>query len=326
MKKCDASIKFSSLQVFGAAELGTGLKEVSVVLSTYSRDRLEQALDCIKSLKAQSLLPKEIILVLDPDQGLVDFYKSRLPDYVKVVVSEGFGLSKARNAGVKKAEGELVAFIDDDAVAEKDWLENLVKNYDDPCVVGVGGFVEPKWEGNHPVWLPEELNWIVGCSYKGLPERKATVRNPIGCNMSFRKSVFEKVGYFRSDIGRFGKKLLAGEEAELSTRILEKIPNSKIVYDPSAVVHHRVDESRVTLRYVWKRSFYEGLSKALITRPKWNSSTSLSTEDRYLKGLIKGAIPSRLKRIYKFENMSQLVALLFSLCAVFMGFSFARLK
>jgi len=326
MKNQCASINSSSLQVFGVAQLGTGLKEVSVVLSAYSRDRSDQVLDCIKSLRAQSLLPKEIILVLDPDQGLVDFYKSRLPDYVKVVVSEGFGLSKARNAGVKKAEGEVIAFIDDDAVAEKDWLQNLVRNYDAPCVVGVGGFVEPIWESNRPVWLPEELNWIVGCSYKGLPEHKANVRNPIGCNMSFRKSVFERVGYFRSDIGRFGKKLLAGEEAELSTRILEKIPNSKIVYDPSAVVHHRVDKNRVSLRYMWKRSFYEGLSKALITSPKWNSSTTLSTEDRYLKGLIKVAIPSRLKRIYKFENMSQLVTLLFSLCAVFMGFSFARLR
>lgn len=326
MKNWCASIKSSSLQVLGAAELDTGLKEVSVVLSAYSRDRLDQVLDCISSLRAQSLLPKEIILVLDPDQGLVDFYRFRLPDYVKVVVSEGFGLSKARSAGVKKAEGEVIAFIDDDAIAEKDWLKNLVKNYDASCVVGVGGFVEPIWESNRPVWLPEELNWIVGCSYKGLPECKATVRNPIGCNMSFRKSVFEKVGYFRFDIGRFGKKLLAGEEAEISTRILEKIPNSKIIYDPSAVVHHRVDKGRVSLRYVWKRSFYEGFSKALIIRQKGNSPTTLSTEYHYFKGLIKVAIPSRLKRIYKYENMAQLVTLLFSLCAVFMGFCFARLK
>ena len=326
MKNRCARIKFSSLQGFDRAELGTGLKEVSVVVSTYSRDRLDQVLDCIKSLKWQSLLPKEIILVLDPDQGLVDFYKFRLPDYVKVVVSEGFGLSKARNAGVKNAEGEFIAFIDDDAVAEKDWLENLVENYDDPCVVGVGGFVEPMWEGNHPVWFPEELNWIVGCSYKGLPERKASVRNPIGCNMSFRKGVFEKVGYFRSDIGRFGKKLLAGEEAELSTRILEKIPNSKIVYEPSAVVHHRVDKSRANLKYLWKRSFYEGLSKALITSSRQNLSTTLSTEDRYLKYLIKVAIPSKLKRIHKFESMCQFVTLLFSLSVVFVGFSLGRLK
>lgn len=303
---------------------GNCLKRVSVVVSTYSVDRLSQVLECIKSLKRQTILPEEIILVLDPDQDLVSFYKSQLLDGVKIVVSEGFGLSEARNAGVKNVEGEIIAFIDDDAVAEKNWLEKLVENYNDPFVVGVGGLIRPLWKGKGPVWFPEELNWIVGCSYKGLPEHRAIVRNPIGCNMSFRKSVFEKVGFFRCDIGRFGKKLLGSEEMELSLRILEKIADSKIMYEPSAVVYHRVNKNRANLRYLWKRSFYEGVSKALITSSKQNSSTALSTEDRYLKYLFKVAIPSRVKRIYRFSNLCQLVMLFFSLCAVFIGFSLAR--
>ena len=304
---------------------GNYLKEVSVVVSTYSVDRLSQVLECIKSLKRQTISPKEIILVLDPDQDLVSFYKSQLLNGVKIVVSEGFGLSKARNAGVKDAEGEIVAFIDDDAVAEKDWLEKLIENYNDPSVVGVGGLIRPLWEGKSHKWFPEELNWIVGCSYKGLPEHKAIVRNPLGCNMSFRKSIFEKVGHFRNEIGRFGKILLGSEETELSIRILEKISDSKIIYEPSAVVHHRVNKSRANLKYLLKRSFYEGVSKALISGSKKNTSTALSTEDRYLKYLLKVAIPLRLKRIYKFRNLCQLVILLFSLFAVFMGFSLTRL-
>jgi GT2 family glycosyltransferase len=297
-----------------------------VVISTYSKDRLRYLLDCIASLKKQSLKPDEIILVLDPYPDLVEFYESRLLENVRVVTSQKRGLSNARNAGVRSAKGEILAFIDDDAVADENWLENLVKDYEDTNVVGVGGLIKPLWEDGYPEWFPEELNWIVGCSYKGLPECKASVRNPIGCNMAFRKTVFGKVGYFRSDIGRFGKRLLASEETELSMRILEKISNSKIIYEPSAVVYHRVDKSRVNLKYLWKRSFYEGVSKALIISSKKNPSTALSTEDRYLKYLLRVAIPLRLKRIYKFENLCQLIILLFSLSAVFVGFSVGRFE
>lgn len=302
------------------------MKEVSVVVSTYTKDRLGCVLDCIDSLKEQSLPPKEIILVLDPDQDLIDFYKSRIPGCIKIFVSNSGGLSNARNAGVKNAKGEIIAFIDDDAVADKDWLRNLVINYDDQRVVGVGGFIKPVWEGKRSLWFPEELDWIVGCSYKGLPERKAFVRNSIGCNMSFRKEVFEKVGYFRVSIGRFGKKLLAGEEAEFSLRVLETIPDAKIVYDPSAVVNHIVPKSRANIRYAFKRSFYEGLSKGVIANSKSNSSEALSTEDTYLKYMLNVAIPSRLKSLYRLRNLCHLFAMFTSMAAVLIGFSLGNLQ
>ena len=301
------------------------MKKVSVVVSTYTKDRLGWVLDCIDSLKEQSLPPKEIILVLDPDQDLIEFFKFRIPSSIRILVSESGGLSNARNVGAKNAEGEIVAFIDDDAVADKAWLENLVENYDNPEVIGVGGLIKPSWESKRPVWFPEELDWIVGCSYKGLPTHKAEVRNPIGCNMSFRKDVFEKVGYFRSDVGRFGKKLLGSEEPEFSIRAIEKISKSKIIYAPSAIVHHRVPKNRANLKYLWKRSFYEGVSKALI-RSKLKLSSTLSTEDRYLKYLLRVAIPSRLKRIYILENVCRLLVMLFSMYAVFAGFSLAKLR
>jgi len=301
------------------------LKEVSVIISTYSIDRANYVISCIESVKRQTLLPKEIILVLDSNEILIDFYKSRVPNDVKIVISGGYGLSTARNAGVKAATGEIVAFIDDDAVADEVWLENLVKNYDNPCVAGVGGFIKPIWKSNRPIWFPEELNWIVGCSYKGLPERKTCVRNPIGCNMSFRKGVFEEVGYFKADVGRLGKKPIAGEEAELSLRILEKIRGSKIMLDPSAVVYHLVHKSRTNLTYFLRRSFYEGVSKAFVTSSKSNPLEALSAEDRYLRYLVKVAIPLRLKRIHKLENICHLLLISASVCMVLVGFSLRML-
>lgn len=300
------------------------MEKISIIIATYSKERLGYLLECIQSLQKQSLKPTEIILVLDPNPDLVAFYKSKVPDDVTIVVSQRRGLSHARNTGVKTAKGEFLVFIDDDAIADPNWLETLVQNYDNPTVVGVGGRIKPLWSVRSPRWFPEELNWVVGCSYKGLPEYKTTVRNPIGCNMSFRRTVFEKVGYFRTDIGRFGKHLLASEETDFSLRTLDHLSKSRIVYDPFAIVYHHVDKSRTNIKYLWRRSFYEGVSKALI-RASHTSSSPLDVEDRYLKYLFKVAIPSRLKRIYKLEKLTQLTVILFSLLAVFLGFSFGRL-
>lgn len=298
---------------------------VSVVVSTYTTERLGDVLRCISSLRKQTLPPAEIILVLDPSETLFRSYRSRVPVDVKVISANKVGLSNARNVGIMNAEEEIVAFVDDDAVADKMWLENMAKLYGDPLVMGVGGSVVPNWEIKQPKWFPEELNWTVGCSYKGLPTRKSVIRNPIGCNMSFRKRVFQKVGYFRLDIGRFGKKLLSKEETELSIRVLKGIPNSKIVYEPRAIVYHNVCQKRASLKYIWVRSFYEGVSNTMIS-PESGSSRVLSAEASYLRYLIRVAIPSRLARIYSFEATSQLIILLLSMSAVLAGFLSSKLK
>lgn len=298
--------------------MGT-IVSVSVIVSTYTTKRLNEVVCCISSLKNQTFPPTEVILVLDPNEKLMEFYTSRISPSIRIVMSDDVGLSNARNTGVKNARGTIVAFIDDDATADEKWLEKLIKNYEDPDVMGVGGLTRAVWTGERPRWFPEELDWIVGCSYKGLPKRASTIRNPLGCNMSFRKTIFEKVGYFRTDIGRFGTELLANEETELSIRINRKIPNSKIVYDPSALVYHNVDRSRENLKYVWTRSFYEGVSKALVSSNSTRNST-LHTEDLYLKYLLSAAIPSRLSHAYRFENICQLFTLLLSVFAVFVGF------
>jgi glycosyltransferase involved in cell wall biosynthesis len=302
----------------------SNLKTVSVVVSTYTKERLRDVKRCIKSLKRQTLHPSEIILVLDPNEELVNFYRSKVSEAVRIVVSDHVGLSDARNAGIKNANGEVVAFIDDDATADAKWLENLMVNYEDIDVVGVGGRIDPKWEGQRPFWFPEELYWIIGCSYQGQTLERKEIRNPIGCNMSFRRSVFEKVGYFRSDIGRFGKALLCDEETEFSVRALNTIANSKILYEPSAIVHHNVNEVRGSVKYLWQRSFYEGLSKAIMTS-KDITSESLSTEDFYLKYLLSVSLPSRLRKAYKIENTTKILAIFISIFGVFAGFAIGRL-
>jgi len=264
-------------------------------------------------------------LVLDPRKKLVEFYKSNVPSDAKIVVSKRIGLSYARNTGAREAKSDIVAFIDDDAFADERWLENLTRHYQDPTVMGVGGYVKPVWSGKRPGWFPEELDWIVGCSYKSLPEKLSTVRNPIGCNMSYRKKVFERIGYFASDIGRFGTALLSKEETEFSMRLLSRIVNSRIIYDPSSIVYHKVTARRQNLRYLWRRSFSEGVSKVLIDKRSLGKFGG-STEDSYLRYLLKVAIPLRLHNISNGENLRQLLVLFLSISGVFTGFLLAKIQ
>ncbi len=263
-------------------------------------------------------------MVLDPSDELIDFYKRRVPSFVKIVVSNGIGLSHARNTGIMKATGNIIAFIDDDASADPRWLENSIGNYKNSQVIGVGGFIAAKWSSNRSLWLPEELDWIVGCSYRGLPKKRTAIRNPIGCNMSFRREVFDAVGYFRTDIGRIGSFLLCNEETEFGIRALKALPNTQIIFEPSAIVHHKVAKNREKLSYVWKRSFYEGISKAIISF-KAEAPKTLSTEDTYLKLLLANAIPMRLKSLYKRNQSSEALALCLSILAVGLGFAVGRI-
>jgi glycosyltransferase involved in cell wall biosynthesis len=299
--------------------------KVSVIISAYTTERYCDLQKCIASLRNQVVLPYEIILVVDPDKRLKDFFSSKLPPDIKIIASEKCGLSNARNVGVKLASGNIIAFIDDDAVADRNWLKFLIVNYDDPCVVGVGGYINPIWSNKRPKWFPKEFDWIVGCSYKGLPEVKSCVRNPIGCNMSFRKDAFNHVGYFLESIGRTGKKLTAGEEAEFSIRLLNTIPNAKIIYDPFAIVHHKVPKERTSVTHFIKRSFYEGFSKAQISR-KSNLNSLANLESHYSKYLLLVSFPSKLRQINKLHSMLELSAILMAILSVLIGYSACKVR
>ncbi len=278
---------------------------VSVIVSTYTKKRTNDVLKCLESLESQELIPDEILLVLDPDDELVKHYKKACRDYkVKIVKSEGYGLSKARNTGVRMSKGDIIAFIDDDAWADKLWLKSIIKNFEDSDVYGVGGRIVPAFDGKRPKWLPEELDWVVGCTYKGMPENRAEIRNPIGANMAFRREAFEEIGLFRSEVGRYGNKLLSGEEAEFAMRLKKLKPNVKIIYEPSAIVYHRVPKNKTKLGYVLRRAYYEGFSKALLSK-----EYSLKNEANYLKFLLIRSVPGKVIKL-KFSEILGIIVVI----------------
>ena len=262
---------------------------ISVVVCGYTEERWDEMRAAIASARNQTRAPDEIILVIDHNTPLFARARTELPDVVVVENSAVRGVSGARNTGIACAQSELVAFLDDDAVADRLWLERLCAPFVDPSVLGTGGALEPAWGAPRPAWFPDEFLWVVGCTYRGLPEKTAAVRNPIGANFCMRRTIFETVGGFRTQLGRQGKVAAGCEETELSIRARQHWADGKFVYEPGARATHHVPAWRVTWAYFRGRCYAEGLSKARLARMT-GPSDGLAAERTYVRRTLPAGI------------------------------------
>lgn len=259
----------------------------SVIICAYTLERWTDIQNVLVSLEKQTVLADEVILVSDYNDELFALAQQAFPN-VRVVQNTGSrGLSGARNTGVQLANSDILVFLDDDAVAHPEWLEQLLAAYTEG-VVATGGATEPAWDAGRANWFPEEFYWVVGCSYKGMPEQLSPVRNLFGGNMSIKRDVLQQVGGFLPYLGRIGKLPLGGEETELCMRIKHQLPDAEFIYIPQAIIRHRVPASRVCWSYFLRRCYAEGLSKAVIRR--LSPSNTLSSEWRYTLHVLPKAV------------------------------------
>ena len=144
---------------------------VSVVICAYTEERWEQTRAAIESVFNQHPRPAQVLLVVDHNADLAARARREF-SRVTVLESDGApGLCGARNTGLRAATQPITAFLDDDAEARPGWLASLVEPYSRSDVVATGGSVQPWWPGLRPPWLPPAFDWVVGCSYLGLPDR-----------------------------------------------------------------------------------------------------------------------------------------------------------
>jgi glycosyltransferase involved in cell wall biosynthesis len=255
--------------------------DVSVIISAHDEARWSRLRAALRSVERQTHKPAETILVVDHNSSLLARARRELAGTIVVANSEPRGLGGARNSGIRAASGSVVAFLDDDAIASPRWLELLASWYADPAVAGVGGSIEPMWEAGRPRWFPSEFDWVVGCSYRGLPATAQEVRNLFGCNMSFRREPLNALGRFRLGYGC--------DETELCIRIRQRCPSRKLVYVPDGKVLHHVPEDRARLGYFLARCYFEGGSKAVVSTLV-GPGAGLSSERRYARHTLPAGV------------------------------------
>ncbi len=265
---------------------------ISVLICAYTLDRLGVLSQAVETVRAQSVPAHEIVLAIDHCPELLAEAKRRWPGLHLVENREEQGLSGARNSGVAECGGEVIAFLDDDALAAPDWLERLGEAYRDPDVHGAGGAVHPAWAEGKPSWFPPEFDWVVGCTHSGMPREREPVRNLVGANMSFRRSTLEEAGAFRHELGRVGTIPAGCEETDLCIRVGQRWPEGKILYDPAASVDHIVPPSRAKRGYFTSRCRGEGRSKAVLAGLV-GSDSGLEAERSYVRrtlplGVLRG--------------------------------------
>ncbi|MEZ4861447.1 MAG: glycosyltransferase [Caldilineaceae bacterium] len=270
--------------------------DVSVIICCYTTERWAYLVEAVASVQKQTVQPREIIVVVDHNPALLALAQARFangldlsqsggdsreqekwrqadhliggthPNIIVLENQQARGLSGARNSALAVAQGELLAFLDDDAVAYYDWLERLVAAYIEPQVLGVGGAIMAHWEAGRPAWFPEEFDWVVGCTYRGVSAALQPVRNMIAANMSMRRQVIETLGGFRNGMGRLGKTPYGCEETELCIRAYQQWPDGVVLHEPRARVFHHVPATRAQWNYFKARCYAEGLSKAQVVR------------------------------------------------------------
>ena len=299
-----------------ATDSTDGLKRpvaaVSVIILAYSVDRFPMDCAAVESVLNQTVCPGALMLCVDDNADraeLVNRFSERWPQTpdashrVRIVESEsdaklsapdagqaqrwdfrahygfrGTGISAGRATALGLATTELVAFLDDDAVAEPDWLERLLAPFSDADVVAVGGAPLPVYAKPCPRWFPHEFNWVFGCAYTGLPTRAEPVLRVIGANMAIRAQPLREI----ADSGSM-------EDMEICHRLLALSPQNRLIYEPRAVVWHRVHENRLTWSYFWRRCYWANRDKVAIMRGL-GEAANLKADRRFVSRAFPAAL------------------------------------
>lgn len=289
----------------------------SVVIATHALQRRKALTEAVFSVLNQQQHPHEVVVAVDNNADLYEWVRRMLPGAIAVHNQGARGASATRNAGARVAVGSVLVFLDDDAVARSDWLQNLTAALARPGVVGVGGRVEPVWLGRPPKWMPEEFLWVVGASYRGMPSKAAPVRNAWSENMAVAKADFWAVNGFREGFGKTGQRSQP-EDTDFCMRLTDAMPGRTWWYEPLARVGHCVPPNRSTVRFFVQRCYNEGQGKAEIAA-LLGSHEALTDERRHATK----TLPQGIRRELRQAVMSREFAAALRASAIGVGLSAA---
>jgi glucosyl-dolichyl phosphate glucuronosyltransferase len=242
--------------------------DVTVIICTYNRcESLAKALASIALSVLNDSLEWEVLVVdnnsCDQTRAVVHDFSYRYPGRFRYLFESTQGKSHALNSGIADAAGQILAFTDDDVTVDPLWLTNLIT----PLLVenwtGAAGRIRLESNFEPPAWFAIEGPLSLAQSlvqFDRGDQKKPLDEAPFGANMAFRRSMFEKYGAFRTDLGRRGESLIGNEDTEFAKRLMGG--GERLLYVPSAVVNHPVCPHRATKKYFRSYFFAHGRSMA----------------------------------------------------------------
>ncbi len=229
---------------------------VSLILCTYNRcGSLAETLESVANSEMPDSVEWEILVVdnnsTDRTRETVDECSRRHPGRIRYLFEPQQGKSLALNAGIRWAWGDILAFTDDDVTVERTWLRNLTSCLEGGEWSGSGGRTLLARAYAPPAWLALEGSDTLGGALAALfdlgDEPRKLEQAPFGANMAFRKSVFQKYGDFRTDLGPQPGSKIRNEDTEFGNRLLAS--GERLRYEPSAIVYHPIPEDRIQKEY-----------------------------------------------------------------------------
>ncbi len=267
--------------------------QISAIICTHNRDNYLGA--AIDSLLAQDFTADFEIVVVDNGSSdrTREVVEQRLGDSrVKYVFEPTLGLSVARNTGAKVASADIIAYLDDDAVASVSWLQVLYAAYQNNSKLAIaGGKVTLLWPPNTepPSWLSQGLAGNLGAYDLG--DKMIFIQQPgltpRGLNYSLRRSFLEEIGGFDPQLGRVGKNLLSNEELQMTEFAIER--GWQVAYIPEALVAHNVAPERLKRSWFLNRGWWQGISECYREQlaGKADIGQLQRGSERFLRGLYK---------------------------------------
>ncbi|MCX6654488.1 MAG: glycosyltransferase, partial [Candidatus Bathyarchaeota archaeon] len=239
---------------------------VSIVICTCNRkDLLKDCINSIFSANYPSFLYEVIIVDGGSTDGTIDLCRG-FPK-IRFIIESRFGLAHARNKGASLARGSVVAYVDDDCVVDKDWLRNLVNGLQySKNVVGVGGPVFPL----HPEVIPPKIFVLGPLGFYDEGRTMKFVSGIVMPNSAFRREIFETIQFDETlGVTKRGKLILFGEDTAFCRSIIDS--GYQLLYTPYSKVYHQIIMKRLTVRYIIKHAFGNGIVTAKSVLKQKNS-------------------------------------------------------
>ena len=261
---------------------------LSVIICTYNREKY--IYNVLESL-AKNTLPKELYEIVLVNNNCTDNTQSECERFVHDYPDVAFrsfletnqGLSYARNRGINESGGDILVYVDDDALVNAEYLQTyydfFIQHTD---IDAAGGPIIPKYETEEPTWMSYFTKALI-TGYKNLGNKvKEFPKNdyPGGGNAAYRASVFEKVGLFNVELGRKGDSLVGAEEKDIFDKMTTL--GMRFYYLPTAILYHLIPEKKLSKDYFNRLTYSIGKSERM--------RTLRIGKGEYLKRLVSEAI------------------------------------